>query len=77
MAQDQVVPRHGSLWALFLEEVAFFSAFAEDGFREMDMVDIGTLGGLRRRVLRSADTCEQDQDEKQPTNAVHSFLQLL
>ena len=75
VTQDNVVSRHRCLGILFLEDVAFLGTFAESGFCEVDMVDIGTLSGLRRRVLCGRDTCQQGQDEKERANAFHSFLQ--
>ena len=56
VTQDDVVSCHGSLGILFLKEVAFFGTFAKSGFREVNMVDISTLGGLRRRVLCGGGT---------------------
>jgi len=60
---------------LSLKEVAFLGTFAKRGFREVNMIDISTLGGLRRRVLCGGDTYKQGQEEKQRANAFHSFLQ--
>jgi hypothetical protein len=33
--------KFATAWTLFLEKVAFFGAFAESGFGEVDVVDVG------------------------------------
>src|ERR1700757_4376285 len=55
MAKDDVVSRHGGVGSWFFEEIALLCALSEGGFREVDMVDIGTCGSLSWRIPHGAD----------------------